>query len=160
MFIALGILLCYIMGRNLVWNWLALAAALFLFPFTFGLYFIPESPPWLIYNDEEDLAFKAWSLFKRKIIHCFSNFLTVRQPFKRKSICRRNFWHFLVVQGFQHLKKPWILSISLWIWTMPDLEVFNPGPGWGIWCLHGDIQHQGLPLQTQERPSRPPPRRL
>ena len=90
-FIALGILLCYIMGRNLVWNWLALAAALFLFPFTFGLYFIPESPPWLIYNDEEDLAFKAWSLFKRKIIHCFSNFLTVRQPFKRKSICRRNF---------------------------------------------------------------------
>ena len=47
------------MGRSLEWNWLALAAAVFLFPFTFGLYFIPESPPWLIYNDEEDLAFKS-----------------------------------------------------------------------------------------------------
>ena len=44
------------MGRSLEWNWLALAACLFLFPFVFGLYFIPESPPWLIYNDEEDLG--------------------------------------------------------------------------------------------------------
>ena len=58
-FIALGILVCYIMGRSLEWNWLALAACLFLFPFVFGLYFIPESPPWLIYNDEEDLAYKS-----------------------------------------------------------------------------------------------------
>ena len=58
-FIALGILICYIMGRSLEWNWLALAACLFLFPFVFGLYFIPESPPWLIYNDEEDLAYKS-----------------------------------------------------------------------------------------------------
>ena len=47
------------MGRHLAWNWLALAGAVFLFPFTFGLYFIPESPPWLVYNDEEDLAFKS-----------------------------------------------------------------------------------------------------
>ena len=47
------------MGRHLEWNWLALAGAVFLFPFTFGLYFIPESPPWLVYNDEEDLAFKS-----------------------------------------------------------------------------------------------------
>jgi len=47
------------MGRSLEWNWLALASCLFLFPFTFGLYFIPESPPWLIYNDEEDLAYKS-----------------------------------------------------------------------------------------------------
>ena len=36
-----------------------MAGAVFLFPFTFGLYFIPESPPWLVYNDEEDLAFKS-----------------------------------------------------------------------------------------------------
>ena len=56
---ALGILICYILGRGLEWNWLALAGAVFLFPFTFGLYFIPESPPWLVYNDEEDLAFKS-----------------------------------------------------------------------------------------------------
>ena len=47
------------MGSHLEWNWLALAGAVFLFPFTFGLYFIPESPPWLVYNDEEDLAFKS-----------------------------------------------------------------------------------------------------
>jgi hypothetical protein len=58
-FSALGILLCYILGRHLAWNWLALAGAVFLLPFTFGLYFIPESPPWLVYNDEEDLAFKS-----------------------------------------------------------------------------------------------------
>ena len=64
-FIALGILLCYIMGRSLEWNWLALAACLFLFPFVFGLYFIPESPPWLIYNDEEDLAYKSMLMIRQ-----------------------------------------------------------------------------------------------
>ena len=41
-FIAIGILLCYVMGRSLEWNWLALASCVFLVPFTFGLYFIPE----------------------------------------------------------------------------------------------------------------------
>lgn len=63
-FIALGILICYIMGRSLEWNWLSLASCVFLFPFTFGLYFIPESPPWLVYNDEEDLAFKSMVLIR------------------------------------------------------------------------------------------------
>jgi hypothetical protein len=58
---ALGIVTCYIMGRSLTWNWLSLAALIFLVPFTFGLYYIPESPPWLVYNDEEDLAFKSMS---------------------------------------------------------------------------------------------------
>lgn len=52
------------MGRSLEWNWLALAACLFLFPFVFGLYFIPESPPWLIYNDEEDLAYKSMLMIR------------------------------------------------------------------------------------------------
>ncbi|CAB4061365.1 TRET1 [Lepeophtheirus salmonis] len=63
-FSALGILICYIMGRNLEWNWLSLASCVFLFPFTFGLYFIPESPPWLVCNDEEDLAFKSLVLVR------------------------------------------------------------------------------------------------
>ena len=63
-FIAVGILICYIMGRSLEWNWLALASCVFLFPFTFGLYFIPESPPWLVYNGEEDLAFKSMVLIR------------------------------------------------------------------------------------------------
>ena len=58
---ALGIVTCYIMGRSLAWNWLSLAALIFLVPFTFGLYYIPESPPWLVYNDEEDLAFRSMS---------------------------------------------------------------------------------------------------
>ena len=58
---ALGIVTCYIMGRSLAWNWLSLGALIFLVPFTFGLYYIPESPPWLVYNDEEDLAFKSMS---------------------------------------------------------------------------------------------------
>ena len=38
-----------------------LAALLLLIPFTFGLYYIPESPPWLVYNQEEDLAFRSMS---------------------------------------------------------------------------------------------------
>ena len=58
---AVGIVTCYIMGRSLAWNWLSLGALIFLVPFTFGLYYIPESPPWLVYNDEEDLAFKSMS---------------------------------------------------------------------------------------------------
>ena len=58
---ALGIVTCYIMGRCLAWNWLSLGALIFLVPFTFGLYYIPESPPWLVYNDEEDLAFRSMS---------------------------------------------------------------------------------------------------
>ena len=58
---ALGIVTCYIMGRSLAWNWLSLGALIFLVPFTFGLYYIPESPPWLVYNDEEDLAFRSMS---------------------------------------------------------------------------------------------------
>ena len=58
---ALGIVICYFMGRSLAWNWLSLAALIFLVPFTFGLYYIPESPPWLVYNDEEDLAFRSMS---------------------------------------------------------------------------------------------------
>ena len=58
---ALGIVTCYVMGRSLAWNWLSLGALIFLVPFTFGLYYIPESPPWLVYNDEEDLAFKSMS---------------------------------------------------------------------------------------------------
>ena len=93
---ALGIVICYFMGRTLAWNWLSLAALIFLIPFTFGLYYIPgsisisdntvctlsvpycllirlldynhsdyhyilESPPWLVYNEEEDLAFRSMS---------------------------------------------------------------------------------------------------
>jgi len=58
---ALGIVICYFMGRSLAWNWLSIAALIFLIPFTFGLYYIPESPPWLVYNDEEDLAFRSMS---------------------------------------------------------------------------------------------------
>ncbi len=38
---------------------MSLAACVFLVPFMFGLYYIPESPPWLVYNEEEDLAFKS-----------------------------------------------------------------------------------------------------
>ena len=58
---ALGIVICYAMGRSLAWNWLSLAALIFLIPFVFGLYYIPESPPWLVYNEEEDLAFRSMS---------------------------------------------------------------------------------------------------
>jgi hypothetical protein len=61
---AMGILLCYVMGRSMEWNWLSLAACIFLVPFTLGLYFIPESPSWLVYNDEEDLAFKSMVLIR------------------------------------------------------------------------------------------------
>ena len=61
---ALGIVCCYVMGRTLAWNWLSLASCLFLIPFTFGLYYVPESPPWLVYNDEEDLAFKSMALIR------------------------------------------------------------------------------------------------
>merc|ERR1719431_567536 len=49
---------------TLAWNWLSLASCLFLIPFTFGLYYVPESPPWLVYNDEEDLAFKSMALIR------------------------------------------------------------------------------------------------
>ena len=58
---ALGIVTCYMMGRYMAWNWLSLGALIFLVPFVFGLYYIPESPPWLVYNEEEDLAFKSMS---------------------------------------------------------------------------------------------------
>ena len=58
---SLGIVICYVMGRSLAWNWLSLASMGFLIPFTFGLYCIPESPPWLIYNGEDDLAFRSMS---------------------------------------------------------------------------------------------------
>ena len=58
-----------VLVRSLSWNWLSLAACVFLVPFMFGLYYIPESPPWLVYNEEEDLAFKSmaqirWDLLK------------------------------------------------------------------------------------------------
>ena len=59
---ALGIVTCYVMGRSLAWNWLSLVSCTFLVLFTFGLYYIPESPPWLVYNDEEDLAFKSMTM--------------------------------------------------------------------------------------------------
>ena len=61
---ALGLLICYSLGRTLAWNWLGLAALIALVPFTLGLYYIPESPPWLLYNEEEDLAFKSMSLIR------------------------------------------------------------------------------------------------
>ena len=56
---ALGIVVCYMMGRNVAWNWLSLFSCVAIIPFTFGLYYVPESPPWLVYNGEEDLAFKS-----------------------------------------------------------------------------------------------------
>ena len=56
---AMGLLLSYMMGRSFAWNWLSLISCVAIIPFTFGLYYIPESPPWLLYNGEEDLAFKS-----------------------------------------------------------------------------------------------------
>ena len=41
---------------------LSLVSCIFLVLFTFGLYYIPESPPWLVYNEEEDLAFKSMAM--------------------------------------------------------------------------------------------------
>ena len=64
---ALGIVCCYIMGRSLAWNWLSLVSCVFLVLFTFGLYYIPESPPWLVYNEEEDLAFKSMAMIRCKM---------------------------------------------------------------------------------------------
>ena len=61
---ALGILTCYIMGRSLAWNWISLVSCAFLVLFTICLYYIPESPPWLVYNDEEDLAFKSMAVIR------------------------------------------------------------------------------------------------
>ena len=42
---AVGIVLCYLLGRNLAWNWLSLICCVAIIPFTFGLYYVPESPP-------------------------------------------------------------------------------------------------------------------
>ena len=69
---ALGIVICYFMGRSLAWNWLSLAALIFLIPFVFGLYYIPESPPWLVYNEEEDLAFRSMSQIRYLILESYS----------------------------------------------------------------------------------------
>ena len=65
---ALGIVCCYIMGRSLAWNWLSLVSCVFLVLFTFGLYYIPESPPWLVYNEEEDLAFKSMAMIRWSLL--------------------------------------------------------------------------------------------
>ena len=61
---ALGMVLSYCLGANLAWNWLCLASCLAIIPFTFCLYYLPESPPWLIFNGEEDLAFKSMPLIR------------------------------------------------------------------------------------------------
>ena len=73
---ALGIVCCYIMGRSLAWNWLSLVSCVFLVLFTFGLYYIPESPPWLVYNEEEDLAFKSMAMtrWNHFLLICKSSF--------------------------------------------------------------------------------------
>ena len=46
------------MGRSLEWNWLALASCVFLVPFTFGLYFIPEVRIIALLLDSTILNFK------------------------------------------------------------------------------------------------------
>ena len=37
---------------------------MFLLPFTLGLYYVPESPPWLVWNQEEDLAVRSMSIIR------------------------------------------------------------------------------------------------
>ena len=75
-FIAIGILLCYVMGRSLEWNWLALASCVFLVPFTFGLYFIPEVRLNVItYKivdkyDEDEILVNANKINDRRREHC------------------------------------------------------------------------------------------
>lgn len=75
-FIAIGILLCYVMGRSLEWNWLALASCVFLVPFTFGLYFIPEVRLNVItYKivdkyDEDEILVNANKINERRREHC------------------------------------------------------------------------------------------
>ena len=61
---SLGVLCCYTMGRSLAWNWLSLGACAFLVLFTTALYYIPESQPWLLYNQEEELAVKSMALIR------------------------------------------------------------------------------------------------
>ena len=77
---ALGIVCCYIMGRSLAWNWLSLVSCVFLVLFTFGLYYIPESPPWLVYNEEEDLAFKSMAMTRSMIFLLIEVFVTFHLP--------------------------------------------------------------------------------
>ena len=81
---ALGIVCCYIMGRSLAWNWLSLVSCVFLVLFTFGLYYIPESPPWLVYNEEEDLAFKSMAMIR---LFLFSSDLKCKN-----ALCMKNSW--------------------------------------------------------------------
>ena len=75
-FIAIGILLCYVMGRSLEWNWLALASCVFLVPFTFGLYFIPEvrlnDITYKIVDkyDEDEILVNANKINERRREHC------------------------------------------------------------------------------------------
>ena len=61
---ASGLVLSYALGANLAWNWLSLASLVAIIPFTIGLYYLPESPAWLIYNGEEDLAFKSMPIIR------------------------------------------------------------------------------------------------
>ena len=98
-FIALGILLCYIMGRSLEWNWLALAACLFLFPFVFGLYFIPESPPWLIYNDEEDLAYKSMLMIRGEEYDASIEICKIKDNLAR----HKNDLHAMLLESVDHM---------------------------------------------------------
>ena len=61
---ASGLVLSYALGANLAWNWLSLASLVAIIPFTIALYYLPESPAWLIFNGEEDLAFKSMPIIR------------------------------------------------------------------------------------------------
>ena len=66
--LALGILVTYIIGAFVEWYWLSWIISVFPLVLLVGMSFMPETPVWLLANDQEDEARKALQRLRGRYI--------------------------------------------------------------------------------------------
>ncbi|KAF8777797.1 Facilitated trehalose transporter Tret1 like protein [Argiope bruennichi] len=60
----IGVLIAMLLGITIMWSWLAIVGAFLATSAAFFMYFIPESPPWLIANEKYSEAVESFRTLK------------------------------------------------------------------------------------------------
>ncbi|GIY45846.1 solute carrier family 2, facilitated glucose transporter member 8 [Caerostris extrusa] len=106
---ATGVLIAMLLGITVRWSWLAIVGAFFSTSATFFIFFIPESPAWLIANDRHTEVVQSFQFLKGDYVDSVSEANMVREHFTerpQKSVSLQEFKK-------PQLYKPIVLSIGL-----------------------------------------------
>ncbi|GFT48985.1 facilitated trehalose transporter Tret1 [Nephila pilipes] len=105
----IGVLIAMLLGITVVWSWLAIAGAFFSVCAAFFMYFVPESPAWLIAKERNGEAVESFRFLKGEDVDILQESAAVTEHFSHQPQESPTFREFKKPE----LYKPIALAIGL-----------------------------------------------